>query len=360
MSSVDTSRFLRALLGSIACALLVLAGVHLGRMDLTLGTRALVLLAGGNVALLVLGFSRQDILAALGHAAGRSASPVELRRSSRVWAAAARNAWVLGAIAVTTAFVAHFCSGFDGIDGFVMGLGDVAVSLIYGLGLAAVLSLPVLRLSQRLGEADLPARSPSPPEPEAAFTWERLPAYGLLAVLVAWPLLVPGVGDQFRPADWLLHWPAFLVVGGGGLAVALYLGFPKSGEALTLGLASAGVLATLLGLAQTLRGFSHTSIEMVTAGLTLLVSASFVSLVALAFFGLPWQDRAQAADTRSPSVASRVAWYGIPSLALVALVLTTLAVITPMKRRMPAPDGSGPATEAPVSQRGSPGPPGIC
>jgi hypothetical protein len=59
-------------------------------------------------------------------------------------------------------------------------------------------------------------------------------------------------------------------------------------------------------------------------------------------------------------VASRAAWYGIPFLALVALVITTLAVVTPMKKTMPSPDESGPATEAPVSQRGSPGPPGIC
>jgi hypothetical protein len=58
MSSIATNRFLRAFLGIAAFALLVLAGVHLGRMDLTLGARALVLLAGGSAALLVLGFSR--------------------------------------------------------------------------------------------------------------------------------------------------------------------------------------------------------------------------------------------------------------------------------------------------------------
>lgn len=360
MSSVATSRFLRALLVGIAFALLVLAGIHLGRMDLTASTRALVLLVGGSVALLVLGFPRRDILTALGHAMGRSGAPGDLRRSARVWTAAARNAWVLGALAATTGFVAHFCSGFEEIEDFVMGLGNVAVAVTYGLGLAAVLGLPVLRLSQRLGEADLPPGMPSSPEPQAALSWERLPAYGLFAVLVVWPLLSPGASDHFHPSDWLVHWPAILGVAGGGLAAALYLGFPKNGEALTLGLASAGVLATLLGLAQTLRGFASTSIEMVTAGLTLLVSACFVSLVALASFGLPWQDRAQAPDARAPSVASRAAWYGIPFLALVALVITTLAVVTPMKRKMPAPDESGPATEAPVSQRGSAGPPGIC
>jgi len=359
MSSVATSRFLRALLGAVACALLVLAGVHLGRMDLTLGTRALVLLAGGSVALLVLGFSPRDILTALGHAVGRSSGSGTHRRSARVWTAAARNAWVLGAIAAIAAFVAHFCSGFDGIDGFVMGLGEVAASLTYGLGLAALMGLPALRLSQRLGEADLPAGPPSSPEPQAAFTWERLPAYGLLAVLVAWPLLSPVASDHFHPTDWLLHWPAILVVAGGGLALALYLGFPRNGEALTLGLASAGVLATLLGSAQTLRGFANTSIEMVTAGLTLVVSACFVSLVTLAALGLPWQDRAHAPDTRPPSMASRVAWYGIPFLALAVLVLTTLAILTPMKKKMSSPDEPGAATDAPVSRLESPGPPGL-
>ena len=85
----------------------------------------------------------------------------------------------------------------------------------------------------------------------------------------------------------------------------------------------------------------------------------FVSLVALGAFGLPWQDRAHAPDTRAPSVASRAAWYGIPFVALVALVITTLAVVTPMKKKMPAPDEPGPATEAPVSRLESPGPPGL-
>jgi hypothetical protein len=131
------------------------------------------------------------------------------------------------------------------------------------------------------------------------------------------------------------------------------------GHAGPLRLAAPPLHAAHQGLAQTLRGFSHTSIEMVTAGLTLLVSACFVSLVALATLGLPWQDRAQAPDSRPPSMASRVAWYGIPFLALVALVVTTLAVITPMKKKMPAPDEPDPATEAPISQRGSPGPSGI-
>jgi len=328
-------------------------------MDLTASTRALVLLAGGSLALLVLGFSRQDILRALGHAVGRSASSADLRRSARVWTAAARNAWVLGALAAVTGFVALFCSGFEELEDFVMGLGNVAAAATYGLGLAAVLSLPALRLSQRLGEADLPAETPSSPEPQRVLSWERLPAYGLFAVLVAWPLLSPGASDHFHPADWLVHWPAILGVAGGGLAAALYLGFPKNGEALTLGLASAGVLATLLGLAQTLRGFANTSIEMVTAGLTLLVSTGFVSLVALGAFGLPWQDRAHAPDTRAPGLASRAAWYGMPFLALVALVITTLAVVTPMKRKMPAPDESGPATHAPVSHLGAPGPPDL-
>ena len=174
-----------------------------------------------------------------------------------------------------------------------------------------------------------------------------------------WPLLSPTGSEHFHPADWLLHWPAILGVAGGGLALALYLGFPRNGEALTLGLASAGVIATLLGLAQALRGFAATSIEMVTAGLTLLISACFVSLVGLAAFGLRWQDRTHAPETRHPSVASRVAWYGFPLVALVALVFTTAAILTPMKKKMPAPDESGP-TEAPVSHLGAPGPPRVC
>jgi hypothetical protein len=357
MSSVSTNRFLRALAGIGTLAILAPAAVFAGREGLT-GTRALVLVLGGSVAVLILGFPLRDLVTALRHGGGRLAHPGEVRRSARVWKAAARNAWVLGAIGATTAFVAHLCS-FAELDEFVVGLGDVAVSLTCGLGLAALCSIPALRLSQRLGETELPARTPPSLEPEAAFTWERLPAYGLLAVLVTWPLLSSEPSAHFQPVAWLLHWPAILAVAGGGLVLALYLGFPRNREALTLGLASAGALGALLGLTQALRGITHGSIESVTAGMTFLISACFASLVGLAAFGLPMQDRARGLQEEAPSVASRVAWYGIPFVAMACLAITTLLVLTPMKRKAPDPDAPDHKTEVPASRLEAPGPLGI-
>ena len=346
MSSVGTNRFLRALVGTGALAILVTAGVFAGREGLA-GTRALIVVVGGSLAVLVLGFPLSGLVTALRHGVGPLTSPGEVHRSARVWRAAARNAWVMGAIAATASFVALFGS-FEEMGDFAMGLADVAVSALCGLGLAAVFAIPVLRLSQGSGEADRPP-APSPRAPEAAFTWERLPAYGLLAVLVTWPLLTIEPSAHFQPVPWLLHWPAILAVAGGGLALALYLGFPGSGEALTLGLSSAGALGTLFGLIQALRGFADGSIEAVTAGFTFLISACFVSLVGLAAFGLPQQDRAQGLHDDVPSAASRVAGYGIPLVTLAYLAITALLVMTPMKRKGPLPDAPGDTTEDKVS-----------
>jgi hypothetical protein len=266
---------------------------------------------------------------------------------------------VLGGIGATTAYVAHLCWGFSEVHEFVTGLGDVAISLTSGLGLTALLSLPALRLSRERDGTELPVPAPPSPEPHPAFSWPHLPAHGLLAVLATWPLLSSPPSAQFPPADWLLHWPALLVVGGGGLALALYLGFPRNSEALTVGLASAGVVAVLLGLTQALRGFAHGSIELVTSGLTFVISACLASLVGLAAFGLPLQDRAQGPRDETPSVASRVAGLGLPFVVLVCIVITTLMVLTPMKKKIPHPDDSGSAAEAPVGWVEQPGSTGL-
>jgi hypothetical protein len=356
MSSVGTNRFLRALGGIGALAILVTAGVFAGREGLS-GTRALILVGGGSLAVLVLGFPLRDLVTALRHGVGPLTPPGEVRRSADVWKAAARNAWVLGAIGATAAFVALFGS-FTEMHEFALGLGDVAISALCGLGLAALFGLPALRLSGKPGETDLAPSAPSLRQPEAAFTWERLPAYGLLAVLVTWPLLAVEPGSHFPPVDWLLHWPAILAVAGGGLALALYLGFPRNGEALALGLSTAGALGALLGLTQALRGFAEGSIASVSAGLTFVIAACFASLVGLAAFGLPAQDRALGHDD-TPSVASRVAGYGIPFITLILLAITALLVMTPMKRKGPSPDVPGEATEDSVSRLETPGPLGF-
>jgi hypothetical protein len=347
MSSVGTNRSLRALAGIGALAILVSAGVFAGREGFA-GTRALILVVGGSLAVLVLGFPLGDLVTALRQGVSPLSPPGEVGRSARVWRAAARNAWVLGAIAATAAFVAHMGS-FEGLEDFALGLGDVAISALCGLGLAALFGLPALRLTPKRGEMDLAPSASSPREPEAPFTWERLPAYGLLAVLVNWPLLFVKPGSHFPPVDWLLHWPAILAVAGGGLALALYLGFPRNGEALTLGLSSAGIFATLFGLSQALGGFANGSIELVTAGFIFLISSCFASLVGLAAFGLPMQDRAQGLHGDAPSVASRVAAYGIPLVTLVCLALTAVLVMTPMKRKGPSPEDQGKTTEDKVS-----------
>src|SRR5512137_813677 len=70
------------------------SGLFSGLMN----TAGIFYLVFGSVAAALMGFTGREIAAAFGAAFGRAADGASLGRSAYFWEAAARNAWILGAL----------------------------------------------------------------------------------------------------------------------------------------------------------------------------------------------------------------------------------------------------------------------
>jgi len=304
-------------------AVLGAAGVILARSASTASGFGLALVTGGAATVLLLAFPGSEIRRAVGCAAGAPAGPDERRRAALVWGAAARNAWVLSAAGAIAGFVSVFSSESSGLARFLGGVGDRAVGVSLGLLLAVLFTIPALRLAP-FGESVMETASPPPPA-------QRILAGVALLALLAWPLLGPGSGDRFEPRPWLLHWPAWLVVAGGALALALYLRGIGHGASVVVGLGGAGSVGVLLGLTRALHGFATVSIDDVAGGMMFAVSSGYAALTGLAVVGLPLLDRDAREGRRVPG-AARGAACGFPLVVLILLVVTVLLVMVPMEK----------------------------
>ena len=302
---------------------LAAAGAILARSASTASATGLAVVTAGLVAVLLLGFPAPELSRAIACAAGAPASPDERQHASRVWAAAARNAWVLSAASAVAGFVSVFASDFGGPAHFLAGLGDRAVGVSLGVLLALVCAIPALCLAT----AEPPAPEPASPPPVA----QRVLAGVALVALLAWPLFGPGSGDRFEPLPWLLHGPAWLVVAGGALALALYLRGIGRGPAAVVALATAGTVAILLGLTRGLHGFATVSIDEVAGGLMFAISSGYAALGGLAVAGLPFLDRDAGAGRKARAAAHRAA-LGFPLVVLLLLAFTVLLVMVPMEK----------------------------
>ena len=131
----------------------------------------------------------------------------------------------------------------------------------------------------------------------------------------------------------ILHGPAILVVFGGGIALALFIGAAAGGRALTLGFSLTGLIGLLTGLLQTLFGFVRANIGEIASALAFIISVSSFTLLALVAVASPVEDReAMAGRTKRSGALSRAAWAAFPLLAFFFLLLAFLLVITPMKK----------------------------
>jgi hypothetical protein len=304
-------------------AVLAAAGTILARSASPASATGLVVVTAGVAAVLLLGFPARAVARAIACAAGAPASPDERQRASFVWAAAARSAWVLSAASAVAGFVSVFASESSGLARFLAGVGDRAVGVALGVLLAVVFAIPALRLSSK-EEPALDAAAP----PQ---TGQRALAGLALLALLAWPLFGRGSGGRFEPLPWLLHGPAWLVVAGGSLALALYLRGIGRGASTVVALAAAGTMAILLGLTRGLHGFATVSIDEVAGGLMFAISSGYAALAGLAVVGLPLLDR-DGGTVRQPPAAARWAALGFPLVVLLLLAFTVLLVMVPMEK----------------------------
>jgi len=330
----------RAALRWLFAAAFVFAVVASGLFTGLFNRAGLLYLVFGSVAAAFMGFTRQEIGSAFRHAAGRAGRPDALSRSAYFWEAAARNAWILGALgsAINLALVLGGESG---------GIADVShrmiqsfVVTLYGLLLAVLCLVPAMKiagLAERAGTrgAAPPAEVAGTGEPRS-FSVERVASYVCFAavlVLTALPQ-VRGIveGGRLPIAKVMLHGPAILVVFGGAISLALFVGAGAGARAWTIGFAAMGLIGLLTGLIQALFGFVHASVAEISTAVAFIISASAYSLLGLAVAAAPLEDREVMEGRReSAGPLSRMCWVLLPLLTFVFLVLTFFMVVTPMK-----------------------------
>jgi len=306
-----------------------------------MNTIGLLFLAVGSVAAALMGFRLQEIGHAFRLAAGRPATDAERRRAASFWEAAARNAWLLGALGSAL----NFTVALGGESG---GIGDIAhrmiqslVTMLYGLVLAAVCLVPGMKLAEsaaaRQAAGATKATPSAPVRPGRAAAAGRVAGYVLFAAsLVVTVLFLMGGRPRGGPlplATILLHGPAILVVIGGAAVLAFFMGRGVGARAWTLGFAMAGTIALLTGLIQALFGFAHTSVGEISAAVAFIITAVTFALLGLLAVAAPLEDREVMDGRRDKAGAiSRALWVIFPLLAFIALILTFIMVVTPMTK----------------------------
>lgn len=329
----------RVILRWLFAAAFVIAVVASGLFTGLFSRAGLLYLVFGSVAAAFMGFTRQEIGAACRDAAGRGGRPDELARSAYFWEAAARNAWILGALGSAFNFALVMGGQSGGIADISHRMIQSFVVTLYGLILAVILLVPAMKIAGLAEKAGLPdeARSSGAARPAASrfFSVERAAGYiafAALLVLTALPRIRGAAADvTLPPAKVLLHGPAVLVVLGGAIALALFAG--AGGRAWTLGFATTGLIALLTGLIQALFGFVHTNIQEIAAAIAFIVSACVFALLGLVAVASPQEDlEVMRGGRRGAGPISRMLWVLLPLLTFIFLVLTFVMVVTPMKQ----------------------------
>ncbi len=256
----------------------------------------------------------------------------ELRRAARTsaifWEGAARNAWMVGALAALLFFVRGLGDSSRGLAQVARDMALAFLPAVYGLALAGLCAVRALRL--RMAGAEAP-----PNETPRVSTGDHWLGAALLTVLVVWMVVRSPLGGPWRFAPWevLLHWPAVLVVAGAAVLVVIMAGAELRGRIGVAALALAGTLASLGGLVLVLLGFADQNLPRVVSGLSSILTACFVALVAMLAIANPIEDRRMRLGG-SPFPINHTAWILFPVATLLFLVIVLVLAMTPMQQQM--------------------------
>lgn len=321
----------------LVTAVVVLAIVFSGAFAGLEHRAGLFYLAFGWMALALMGFAPREIGAAVRHAAGRTGTPGEIGRSAHLWEAAARNAWVLGALGSALNFTGVLSGGSAGIADASARMIQSFVITLYGAVLAVVCLVPAMKLAGPARPAPSAGREAgSSGAGRAPVPW-RAAGYALFAAVLAVTVraLVAG-SPQVGPLPFarvMLHAPAVLVVFGGAVALFLFTGPGTGARGLTLGFAVTGFVALLAGLIQGLFGFAHSSVQEIAAAGAFIISAATFALLGLGAVAGPLEDREVMEGRREgPGPLSRLFWVALPLVTFVFLVISFIMVVTPMTK----------------------------
>jgi hypothetical protein len=331
----------RWLFAAAFIAAVALSGLFTGLMS----GAGLFYLIFGTAASVLMGFTGREIAAAFRHAAGGQGDEADIGRSSYLWTAAARNAWILGALGSALNFTIVLSRVSGGLAEVSNGMIRSFIVVLYGLVLAVVCLIPATKLSGRIegGRRLGTGRSASEAGREekrvaaGAVAADRIVGYVLFAaVLVVTVVLLIKGQPEAGPLPLikiLVQGPAYLVILGGTIALALFMGSGAGARAWTLGFAMTGIVSLLMGLIQALFGFVHRDITEVSSAIAFIISASMITLLGLVAVASPLEDR-EVMDVRraGPGSLSRFFWVLLPLLTFIFLVLTFIMVVTPMKQ----------------------------
>jgi hypothetical protein len=308
--------------------------------DFTNGS-AFVFVFLGGIFLTLISFSFQEIGLAFKHTLGRSGSAEDQRKSGYFWETAVRNFWMMGVLGSIIRFVIALGSSEGGIMGIASRMSASYISAVYGMALAVICTVPVLKTAG-LSETQLKEEKPNileekPDNNIPSLKLEVVIAYVLFIFALGWAIFTPLSAQAFKgplePQEFFLYWPSLLVVLGGTLVIALFVGNAAAGRSVTIGFALTGMLATLMGFVQAMIGFSSKDIQDVASAITFILSSCFMALVGMMLVGNPLVDRSiKAADVKKIQPLNRIAWFVFPLMTLILLFLTFVMVVTPIKK----------------------------
>lgn len=334
-----TARLKKSVFWTIARAvfvLLLLAGIILsGRFTHFWDAAGFAFVFGGGIALVLMGFSPPEIGAALRFTVGRAPREGELLVLPYLWEALGRNFWVVGVLGTIANFVLTLGKTSEGIQQMFYLMTASFRPSLYGLFLAVVCAVPAMKAREELERREEASRLPAGAEGRRPWTFGNAPGYVILAAILGGTIILPaarGFLHEQRLLGVFFDPSALLIVVGGAVILVLYLERKSIGVSLTSGLAVIGLLGSLMGLMQTLFAFTKKSITDVSSALSFVISSCFLALLGMILFGLPLADHEAGAFPRPKGLTfSRLAWYIFPLLALLFLVLTLIAVVTPIK-----------------------------
>lgn len=313
--------------------ILIAAVVLSGRFTNFMNAYGLVFVLLGGAALALMSFSFHEIVAAFKDTGKTNRNAAEIHQSTIFWESASRNYWMVGALATLVAFVVAMTSE-GGIQGITERMATSLIPTVYGAILSVVCLVPALKLrSQRT----LDLRDEPTEENEVAISTSSLAhivGYTLFITMIIGVLIRADMNATepiFSAWGWVMYWPSLLIVFGGTVAIATFVGTAAGGQTFTFGFAVTGFVGSLMGCIQVLLGFSARSIEEIAAAMTFVLSSCFFALLGMMLIGAPLEDRTLKTTTNARhSTMSRVAWYVFPLVTLILLVVTFVLVITPM------------------------------
>lgn len=323
-------------IGQILLTALLLAGVILsGRFCHFWDAGGFAFVFAGGLALFLMGFSLSQIRTAARCAAGRPLQKHDASILPFLWEALGRNFWVVGVLGAVASFVLTLARTSEGIQQVAFLLTASFRPALYGMFLAVVCAVPALRSREDLARQEGNSKTSVKLGKKHPWTFINLAGAVLLIGILGGTIVLPasrGFLQGQRLLGFFFDPSALLVVAGGTVVMMIFLGRMSPGAALTASLAVTGLLGSLMGLMQALFAFTQKSIQEVASALAFVISSCFLALLGMILVAFPLADHEAPAAGRPEWLGlKRLAWYFFPLLALLFLVLTFIAVVTPVK-----------------------------